>query len=215
MTRPNITFNLLLETIMLRLKEIEKNHQEALESIQLYLNCDSPEMVAITKLLLETDVNPYSFLPHNFAGVFDSSYGFNSLLNTIHHALVDDGDISFPIVNKQPKISFVYKHQDNYVEHILTDSEKEMRDRWGTEYTVEQCKDVFDFIEKFETFNNKEVYRWFVTDAARFGIDWAAEKYEGYARYNWDWETDPEVLKEIEEFRDKMIKSGLMKDMTK
>ena len=196
---------------MLRLTTIQENHQNSLDTINSFRNSECAEMKAITEFLLQTDVNPYSFLPSNFAGGFNTSSGFENLLHMIHHALVDDGDISFPVVNGSPRISFVYKWEDNYADYVLSDAEKLMRDQYGTEYEVDQCTDVFHFIEKFELCHTKEVRRWFITDAARFGIEWAADKYENFARYDWSWETDPEVLAEIEAFRDTMIKSGRMK----
>ena len=103
---------------MLRLKNIEEKHQTDLKEIQVCLNDECEEMRAITNLLIQTDVNPYGFLPNEWANGFDTSSGFASLLHMIYHALVDDGEISFPIVNGEPRIRFVSRWEDNY-EHFM------------------------------------------------------------------------------------------------
>ena len=194
---------------MLRLKNIEENHQTDLKEIQDFLNDECEEMRAIAKLLVETDVNQYGFLPKEFAGGFNTSTGFVSLLHVIHHALVDDGEISFPVVNGEPRIRFVSPWEDNYEEYALNETEKWFKQKRGNAYNIEQCKDVFDFIEKFEKYNSNEVKRWFITESARFGIDFAVEHYSNYAKFNPDWEFDDQILEEIEEVRQKYIKAGL------
>ena len=194
---------------MLRLKNIEENHQTDLKEIQDYLNDECEEMRAITKLLVETDVNPYRFLPNEWANGFETSSGFASLLNMIHHALVDDGEISFPIVNGEPRIIFVSRWEDNYEQYALSETKKHFMRELGNTYNIEQCKDVFDFVDKFSTFNTNEVKRWFITESARFGIDFAVEHYSNYAKFNPDWEFDDQTLEEIEEVRQRYIKAGL------
>lgn len=193
---------------MLRLKNIEENHQKALKQIQGFLNGEE-EMRAITKLLLETDANQYAFLPENFANVFETSSGFASLLHMIHHALVDDGDISFPLVNGEPRIRFVSRWEDNYEQYALNETEKHFKLERGNTYTVEQCKDVFDFIEKFEEYHSNQVLLWFINDSSRFGIDFAVKHYSKYAKFNPDWEFDDKILEEIENFSQRYIKAGL------
>lgn len=195
---------------MLRLKTIEENHQNALKEIQEFLNDECPEMRAITKLLLETDVNPYGFLPNEWANGFNTSSGFASLLHMIHHALVDDGEISFPVVNGEPRIRFVSPWEDNYEQYALNETEKHFKRERGNTYTVEQCSGVFDFIEKFEKYNSNEVKRWFITESVRFGIDFAVEHYSVYASFDPDWEFDEEILKQIDELRQKYAKAGIL-----
>lgn len=194
---------------MLRLKNIEENHQNAMKEIQDFLNDECEEMKAITKLLLETDVNQYGFLPNKWANGFETSSGFASLLRMIHHALVDDGDISFPVVNGEPRIRFVSRWEDNYEQYALNETEKHFKRERGNTYTVEQCKDVFDFIEKFEEYHSNQVLLWFINDSSRFGIDFAVKHYSKYAKFNPDWEFDDKILEEIENVSQRYIKAGL------
>lgn len=197
---------------MHRLKLIEENYKKAVEHINRCLTDDKyPELQAITKLFMKTDVNPYGFLPEHFADGFDTAGGMSSLLGAIHHALYDDGDISFPLVNGEPRIVFLHPYEDFYEDFVLTETEKHLKKNYGSEYTVEKCSDVFDFIEKFETFNSKEVKRWFIEDAARHSVEFAIEHYSDYARFDPDWEFDEQILAEIEQERHKLIANGILK----
>lgn len=188
---------------------MEKNHKEAIATINMCLNDSSePEMQAITSYLLETEANPYSFLPDGWGGSTSTYTGFQSLLRMIHHALYDDGDISFPIVNGEPRISFLNKHDEDYEEHVLNSTEKHFKQHHGNTYEVEQCKDVFDFIAKHSDYHRKDVRRFFILDAAIHGWEFAVEHHSRYANFDPDWEFDEEVVAEVEkkrELRKKML----------
>jgi hypothetical protein len=188
-----------------RLESMERNHQEALALIeQCRHNADEPEMRAITEHLLDTDANPYSFLPEGWAGHMETSTGFASLLRTIHHAIYDDGDISFPIVNSEPRIAFVWRHEENYTDYVLSEQEKDLRKRWNSEYKVEQCKDVMEFIKMHREYHRNDVQRCFIQDAARQGWEFAVEHYSRYAKFDPDWEFDEEVVSKVEKIRKTM-----------
>lgn len=194
---------------MLRLKNIEENHQTDLKEIRDFLNDECEEMRAITKLLVETDVNQYGFLPNEWANGFDTSSGFASLLRMIYHALIDDGEISFPIVNGEPRIRFVSRWEDNYEQYALNETEKHFKRARGKAYNIKHCKDVFDFIEKFNAYDYNETRRCFINDAARRNIDFAVEHYSRYVSFDPNWEFDDQILEEIEKVRQKHIKAGL------
>ena len=190
--------------------KFEKAHQEALAMIQSCLDdVDEPELQAITKYLLETDANPYSFLPDGWAGCMTTSTGFQSLLHMIHHALYDDGDISFPIINGEPRVSFVWKNEENYANEVLNSTEKDFQKRHGNVYEVGQCKDIFDFIEKHKDYHRKDVKRFFIMDAVMYGWEFSVEHNSKYANFDPDWEFDEEVIAEVEKKKALREKMGL------
>lgn len=186
---------------MNRIQAMEQRHRDAVATIEQYRRSDLAEMRAITEYLLDTDANPYSFLPHEWAGAMETSTGFEGLLNTIHHALVDDGDISFPIVNGMPRIVFIWQHEENYADYVLSDTEKDMQKRWGSEYNITQCKDVMDWIARHQEYNRKDIRRCYIQDAARQGWEFATEHYSRYANFDPDWEFDEAVVSEVEKIR--------------
>lgn len=197
---------------MHRLKLIEENYKKAIEHINRCLTDDRyPALQAITKLFMETDVNPYGFLPGHFADGFDTAGGMSSLLGMIHHALYDDGDISFPIVNGEPRIAFLHHTEDCYEDLILNETEKHFKKNYGHEYELKRCSDVFDFIQKFEEYHSKEVRNWFITEASRRSIEFAVEHFSNYARFDPDWEFDEQIIAEIQQNRQKLIANGMLK----
>lgn len=183
---------------MNRLEVFEQNHLEHMEKIKKYLTSSEPEMMAFTKFLLETPANPYAILPEHWAGCTESSSGMRSLLNHIHHALFDDGEISFPIVNGEPKIVFVWSNEDNYADYVLNETQKHFRDTRGVTYDITQCQDVFDFIAKCTEYHRTDILRCFITDAAMRGITFAVNHYgSNYAAFDPEWEFDDEIMAKI------------------
>ena len=183
---------------MNRLEALEQNHLEHMEKIKEYLSSSTPETMAIAKFLLKTEANPYGFLPEHWAGCTESSSGMTSLLHHIHHALHDDGEISFPIVNGEPKIVFAWANTENYDNLALNSTQQHFRDTRGVTYDIEQCQDVFDFIAKCTEYHRTDILRCFITDAAMRGITFAVNHYgNNYAAFDPDWEFDAEIMTKI------------------
>lgn len=158
---------------MNRLNLFQKAYDEALAAIAHYQS--DPNMAAITQWILTTEVNLYDCLPRfEHANTAESCA---SLLHTIHHALVDDGDISFPVVNGSPRMSFISRYEDNYSEFVLTETEKEFRARYNKTYTITFLDTVEQFIEHVEQWHEDTTKRHFIHDAKRFGIAFAAQHY--------------------------------------
>jgi hypothetical protein len=105
---------------MKKFQEFQKNYDEAIETIKKFMEVGpyEPQMNELVKWMLETDINPYSFLPPSYASGFSSAEVFASLLHEIHHAVYDDGDIAFIEVNKEPRIFFIDKYSRNLNERI-------------------------------------------------------------------------------------------------
>ena len=192
---------------MSRFQKFEKAYNEAIDSITLMLS-DEDDVGLLANWLMDTDHNPYSFLPEAWAGAMGTAEGFASLLHMIHHALVDDGDISFPVVNGEPRIAFVWKHEDNARDYILTNQEKQMdtdgRMRaWRglnpeeSMYEITWLESVSEFIEQRDLYQAAEIKRWFANDAEIHGVDFAVKHYSSYKQFDSKW--IDEVKDEIDE----------------
>ena len=199
---------LLYNIVMKKLEQFQKAHEEAMDEIASTIQ-RGDEFAEVVKYLLETDANPYSFLPHGWAGSVGTSTAFVSLTNMLHHALYDDGDISFPVVNGEPRISFYWKHEDDYHNLVLTDTEKHMRDNFGTTYKVTQLNNVMEFISAHKEYHRSDVLDCFIQDAAIHGVVFAESVYSKYANFRYEWSDDEETLARIEELRNKRKKAGL------
>ena len=106
-----------------KLSEFERSYQEALDTIKHFTEDGCPEMTGLVKWMMTTDVNPYSYLPEGWADRTTYAEGFASLLHMIHHALIDDGEITFITVNDEPRIVFIDKYDVSRA-NVLTEQEK-------------------------------------------------------------------------------------------
>lgn len=186
------------------LVRLETNHQKSLKNIEKFLTNHDPEIMVLCNYLLETDANPYSFLPEKWASSLETSSGVESLFYMISHALQDDGEISFPIVNKEPRICFAYPDCDNYEYYVLTNQERDIRERLGTEYVIEQCSGVIDFVTRHKEYHRKDILRCFIQDASMHGLEFAVNHYSQYHNFDPDWEFDTDVLNQIKKKAMKM-----------
>jgi hypothetical protein len=202
---------------MNKLEQFDKVHAEAMEQIQQCLS--TPEdsydygMVGLAKWMLNTDQNPYQYLQQDVAGWTKTATGFVSLLDLIHHALYDDGDIEFVKVNGQPKIVFVWRHDDGFYDAILSDSDKAIAARKGlkAEDIVEVMDNIIprEFIEECEKYQLKHIQKCYITDAARRGVQFADAHYSQYKCWEEDWRHEFED--EIRWKRESFEKMGVMR----
>lgn len=111
-----------------KLQEFWYNFDTAITNIKSYLEPDkyAPHMHELALWLLETEHNPYAYLDHNYAMYMSDAIGFDMILSMLHHALYDDGDVTFVTVNNKPRIVFCDRWDDNFRLRCLTDSEKEI-----------------------------------------------------------------------------------------
>lgn len=78
--------------------EFDKVHNEAKNTILSCLNSHhewDQDFCKIANWLLTNEHNPYGYMEESWASAFGSATGVESLLHNLHHAMVDDGDVSF------------------------------------------------------------------------------------------------------------------------
>lgn len=126
-------------------------YEAAVEKIKAYRSDKHEDMRLITEWLLTTESNPYDYLMLSDARSFDSAERFSGLLHAIHHALVDDGEISFVAVNGRPMIVFANRYELANVE-LRSDVERQIAERRGYETVIEIIDGVAAFIERRERF---------------------------------------------------------------
>lgn len=119
---------------------INRTH-ESIKNIQRLLNAKDEQFVELANFILETDINPYSFLPFGWEGSLYTAEGAESLLSIIHHALVDDGELCW--INTDihgPLLAFEDKYE---TDHINTLMEKRFRNVWPVKYTIHSYSSEF------------------------------------------------------------------------
>jgi hypothetical protein len=104
----------------------------------------------LIKWLIESDTNPWQVF-HEGASQTATLEGLIGLYYTIHHAIYDDGEITFVKTSGYgPKILFCWKHEKNFQEHYNRFVQK------GCENIFEivgYCENVQEFIQEFNEYN--------------------------------------------------------------
>ncbi len=176
---------------MHKFKAFKKIYEKSVKSIQRFID-DPSDMNELAAWLMTTDASPYSYLQEGYAGMMSTAEGCDCLLATIHHAVYDDGDITFVNVDSAPRIVFANKHDDNFRELVLYVQEQEIERRliFGKtrHYEIEVLNiKPNDFPKIYNDYQLKELQRCFSCDAGRNGIDFAVEHYKKYACFSEDW----------------------------
>ncbi|MBY3155244.1 hypothetical protein HFO56_23255 [Rhizobium laguerreae] len=133
-------------------------YEAAVAKITAYRSDEHDDMRLVTQWLLNTESNPYDFLMWSDARSFESAESFSGLLHMIHHALVDDGEITFVAVNGRPMIVFANEHEIGNVE-LRSEVERQIAERRGLETTVEIIAGVPAFIERRERYESDRAAR--------------------------------------------------------
>lgn len=194
-----------------QMNKFNQVHNESLANIVSLLEDKDASMKHIANWLFETKHNPYGFLPESWAGGMKTATGFESLLNCIHHALIDDGEISFPVVNGEPRIRFVGKWEDNAEYLVLTRQERRWYD--GEERYFGSFKDrlkvtwlntVFEFTKAKDEYELNQLKHYFLMDAARQGVEYALKHYGDREQFNKEW------INEVADYKKKVCGSGMV-----
>lgn len=170
--------------------KFKKNYDGAIASIKTFLEPTEydPPMHELVKWMIETDANPYSYLPYYWAGCLENAQSFTSLLHMIHHALYDDGDITFVTVNGEPRIVFVWRYEDNFNNYVLSDTEKDVVKRHGDDCYDIKVLDIkpSEFGSLHDTYYKNWLKGCFLSDAGR-GVECAADHYRKYKLWDESW----------------------------
>lgn len=200
---------------MQKFEQFQKAYDQAVATIHKFLEPGQyePQMNGLVKWMLETDANPYSFLPYGWADALESAQGFASLLHHIHHAVYDDGDIDFVKVNGEPRIVFAWQHDDKFRDYVLTNQEKEIEKRpiFGQVRPYEiEVLDIKpnEFGPIYDAWQAEDIKRCFIMDASGHGVEWAAEHYRKYRCWNEEWMTECEDAIEARKALRKKAKIG-------
>jgi len=176
---------------MNKFKAFKKVYEEAVESIKRFID-DPSDMNELAAWLMTTDANPYSYLQECYADRMSTAEGCDGLLAIIHHAVYDDGNITFVKVDNQPRIVFAHKHDDNFRKLVLYVQEQEIEKRLIFGKTRQYELEILDikpndFPKIYNDYQLKELQKCFSCSAGRNGIDFAVENYKKYACFSEDW----------------------------
>ncbi len=187
---------------MNRINKFQESHLAAMKSIQNFTlpGIYEPHMDGLVKWMLNTEANPYSYLGQN-GGALSSAEQFDGLLNSIHHALYDDGEMEFVTVNDEPRIVFSHRENTYFRDDVLTSQEKSMEQSYDkTKFEIAVLEiNPNEFGALYDAYNLKRIKECFAMDAASQSIEFAVEHYRSYSCFSEDWieECKEEIQKYI------------------
>lgn len=176
---------------MNKFEEFSMAYHKALKSIKEYQK--NEDIGDLVNWLLETDSNPYSFLDDETAKYTGTAEGFSTLCHLFHHALIDDGDVSFYSIDGRPKIKFVWRY----------DIEEETRTQISIDRTdgkpklhKEEVPCVYHFFNNYhewiaakEIYETEDLKRCYILDKEINGEEFANKHYAKYKRFDPEWKT--------------------------
>ncbi|NTF23516.1 hypothetical protein G6L37_34665 [Agrobacterium rubi] len=143
---------------MLCVKQWRESFEDALAKIEGYRNDENESVRLLTRWLMETEANPYGYQMRGYAMLLQSAEGFAGLLQTIHHALVDDGELTFVVVSGRPMMVFAARDEIGFVE-LRSEVEILANERDGTEPTYEFLNGVQAFIDRQDRYEAHKAAR--------------------------------------------------------
>lgn len=188
-----------------KINEYRKNFEGAIAEIELAMNTAN-SIQSLVRWLMGSEVSPYSYLPRSRAGLTNTAEGMLDLINEIHHAVYDDGDITFVLFNDRPVIIFAYQHEADFTDKVVK-AFSHTSDRCKS-YTVEVLGDsIQEFVDRLQDYHEKEMRRHFITTTSMYGVEFAKNLYSEYSGYDkLDIEQclqEAAILKEKRTFREK------------
>jgi hypothetical protein len=167
---------------MSRFDDFKETYDKAIKTIEAFAKDE--DMATITNWLLDTENNFYIIfgLDNIYGKAQESAEVFASLLNEIAFALIDDGEICFPIIYDQPSIRFCNKEyfEDEYRKDCDT----------GIKVKYEPLK-FLNSIEEFIVESDKAHVKWlkqcFLHDTRICGRESTIEHYQEYKAFDPTW----------------------------
>lgn len=175
-----------------KFEKFEKGYNDAIGRIKRYQ--EDKDVGDLVNWLLNTDENPYSYLDDSHAHLLSTAEGFSFLVTILHHALVDDGEVTFLSVDGQPQILFVNQYDlKDYKEFKRKDYK--IVEVNGKPKLVDELVDsdivIFnnyhEWIDAIEIYATKELKRCYLRDKECHGEEFATKHYSQYKRFNPEW----------------------------
>ena len=174
----------------MKFQKFKKSYDESIESIEHILSpsTDEKSLADLALWMLETDCNPYGFLSEQWAECLSTAEGFDSLLHHLHHALYDDGDVTFVTVDGRPRIVFAHRFDDGFRERVLTKQELGLEPQFHKKYQIEVLDiDPSEFGPLYDKHHTAWLKQCFLGDSRHGDIEHNANHYRKYKHWNESW----------------------------
>lgn len=137
--------------------EWNKNHEKSIQSIQKTLSSQSEydaDFIKLANFLLRPEINLYDVvLDIKWASSKGQATDFDGFLHTIHHAMIDDGELSFlKFENGKCLMDFCWNNEPGCEERVFNLYQKNQGKppaQYSKHFQFEVLNGVNEFIEAF------------------------------------------------------------------
>lgn len=136
-----------------KLEQFEENFADA-KAKYLEIMKGENDAAILFKWIAENDINEWGVF-HKSANGCDTLEGWVGMYHTLHHALYDDGDVTFvKTENQGPKIVFYSKHEQNFEEVFYYDLDNYLKKSFKIIGFLDTVQDVIAEYKKHEDERN-------------------------------------------------------------
>lgn len=167
---------------MIRIEDLDLAHEEAIQYILKSRN--DKDIGNFTNWLMETQANYYDIFSDHWRS-FNSSIDVECFLKVVYHALVDDGDVCFPVINGVPKLIFSDRYETTPEVIKLM-----FRDVDVSKMKLEFLDNIDEFIEQAELYHVNTIKQCYLCDLELHGEEMANSHYSKYKCYSQEWKND-------------------------
>ena len=142
-----------------KLTQFEKNFEIAKMKYAEIMEGENDAAI-LFKWLAENDINEWGVF-HGGAHYSDTLEGWISMYHHLHHALYDDGDVTFVKTKFQgPKIIFYWKKENNFEEVFMENIHDTLRESFKIVGYMDTVQEYIAEYERYEAERN-EIYERF------------------------------------------------------
>jgi hypothetical protein len=137
----------------MNLAQFEKQFNDAKEVYHEIMRGEN-DAALLFKWMVENDINAHSVFHDPFASSCYTLEGFVGMYRTLHHALFDDGDVTFVKTKiHSPMVVFIWKNETNFMQ-LYKKSLGDNRSYNGYQ-VVGYCDTVQDYITEYNRVNQE------------------------------------------------------------
>lgn len=161
---------------MNKFEKWELVYLEAIKSVEHHLHSEG-EYGDFCRWLYKTEINPYS-LNKEWGGAFETITGFSTLCDVIHHAINDDGDITFYQQEGQPPaFIFIHRTEDCFRDKALHVPFHIALNKNNDNIKISFFDNAYEFMKAADDYAKAWIRKCFITDARRLGSEFAIKHY--------------------------------------